>query len=441
MSTNEEKPEPVDDLRPFQIQLAERMKRLPAYLFARLNQMMYQKRRAGVDVIDMGMGNPTDPPADLIVDKLAEAAHDPKNHGYSPALGIANLRREVASRYLKKWGVRLDPESEVITTLGSKEGFSHLCLALIGPGDTAIVPAPTYPAHMYAVSLASGNAITLEVADSEKFLSNVAYICQHIEPRPKMVILNYPHNPSTVTVEPPFYVEAVKLARKYGFILISDLAYADVCFDGYQAPSLLAVPGAKNVAVEFTTMSKGFSMAGWRIGFCAGNPEIVRALGTIKAYYDYGMFRPIQIAAIMALRHCEGAVEAQAKEYQHRRDVLCDGLKRIGWDVTPPRASMFVWAKIPEPWAKMGSLDFAMKLLEDAGVVVSPGAGFGPAGEGYVRIALIENENRIRQAVRSIGRALGSEAKTGDALAPSFTGGLRHSAISSSTSPPGKAGG
>jgi alanine-synthesizing transaminase len=412
MSTHEEKPEPVDDLRPFQIQLAERMKRLPAYLFARLNQMMYQKRRAGVDVIDMGMGNPTDPPADLIIDKLAEAAHDMKNHGYSPALGIANLRREVASRYLKKWGVRLDPESEIIVTLGSKEGFSHLCLALIGPGDTAIVPAPTYPAHMYAVSLASGNAITLEVADSDKFLSNVAYICQHIEPRPKMVILNYPHNPSTVTVDLPFYAEAVKLARKYGFILISDLAYADVCFDGYQAPSLLSVPGAKNVAVEFTTMSKGFSMAGWRVGFCAGNPEIVRALGTIKAYYDYGMFRPIQIAAIMALRHCEAAVEAQAKEYQHRRDVLCEGLRRIGWDVTPPRASMFLWAKIPEPWAKMGSLDFAMKLLEDAGVVVSPGAGFGPAGEGYVRIALIENENRIRQAVRNIGRALGSEPKT-----------------------------
>ena len=261
------------------------------------------------------------------------------------------------------------------------------------------------------MSLASGNAITLEVADNEKFLSNIAYVCQHIQPRPKMVILNYPHNPSTVTVEQQFYVEAVKLARKYGFILISDLAYADVCFDGYQAPSLLSVPGAKNVAVEFTTMSKGFSMAGWRVGFCAGNAEIIRALGTIKAYYDYGMFRPIQIAAIMALRHGESAVEAQAKEYQRRRDVLCDGLKRIGWDVTPPRASMFVWAKIPEPWAKMGSLDFAMKLLEEGDVVVSPGAGFGPAGEGYVRMALIENENRIRQAVRNIGRCLaGGEA-------------------------------
>src|SRR5262249_7917484 len=281
MTNPTEKPEPVDDLRPFKIHLADRMTRLPAYLFARLNQLMYQKRRAGADVIDMGMGNPSDPPADFIIEKLAEAARDPKNTAYSPWAGIPNLRREVASRYLKKWGVRLDPESEAIVTLGSKEGFSHLCLALIGPGDTAIVPAPTYPAHMFAVTLAAGNAITLEVADNDKFLSNVAYICQHIEPRPKMVILNYPHNPSTVTVDPPFYVEAVKLARKYGFILISDLAYADVCFDGYQAPSLLAVPGAKDVAVEFTTMSKGFSMAGWRIGFCAGNAEIVRALGTI----------------------------------------------------------------------------------------------------------------------------------------------------------------
>ena len=274
-----EAPEPVDDGRPFQIQVSDRLKRLPAYLFARLNQLMYQKRRAGDDVIDMGMGNPTDPPADMVIEKLAEAARDPKNHGYSPSLGILSLRREVASRYLKKWGVRVDPESELIVTLGSKEGFSHLCLALIGPGDTAIVPAPTYPAHLYGVSLASGNAITLEVADSEKFLSNVAYVCQHLEPKPKVVILNYPHNPSTVTVEREFFVDAVKLARKYGFILISDLAYADVCFDGYQAPSLLSVPGAKNLAVEFTTMSKGFSMAGWRIGFCAGNAEIIRAWG------------------------------------------------------------------------------------------------------------------------------------------------------------------
>jgi alanine-synthesizing transaminase len=446
MSNPPDNPEPVDDLRPFKIHLAERMNRLPAYLFARLNQLMYQKRRAGEDVIDMGMGNPSDPPAELIIEKLAEAARDPKNHGYSPVVGIPNLRREVASRYLKKWGVRVDPESEVIVSLGSKEGFSHLCLALIGPGDTAIVPAPTYPAHMYAVTLAAGNAITLEVADSEKFLSNIAYVCQHIQPRPKVVILNYPHNPSTVTIEPAFYAEAVKLARRYGFILISDLAYADVCFDGYQAPSLLSVPCAKEVAVEFTTMSKGYSMAGWRIGFCVGNAEIVRALGTIKAYYDYGMFRPMQIAAIMALRHGESAVEAQSKEYQRRRDVLCDGLRRIGWDITPPRASMFLWTKIPPPWTSMGSLDFSMKLLEEADVVVSPGAGFGPAGEGYLRIALVENEFRIRQAVRNIARCLGSESKSSSnalpaSLAPGSAGGSNAaSAESIGTSPPAPKG-
>ena len=403
---------PADDERPFQIQVADRMKRLPAYLFARINQLMYQKRRAGDDVIDLGMGNPTDPPADLVIEKLAEAAHDPRNHGYSPALGITNLRREAAAKYLKKWGVRLDPESEVIATLGSKEGFSHMCLALMGPGDTAIVPAPSYPAHLYGVALASGNVISLEVADNEKFLSNIAYTCQHLYPKPKLVILNYPHNPSTVTVEPEFYGDAVKLARKYGFMIISDLAYADVTFDGYQAPSLLATPGAKGLAVEFTTMSKGYNMAGWRVGFCAGNAEMVRALGTIKAYYDYGMFRPIQIAAIMALRHTDANVEEQAQTYQRRRDVLCEGLRRLGWNITPPKASMFVWAKIPEPWAsRMSSLEFATKLLEEGDVAVSPGAGFGPAGEGYLRLALIENENRLRQAVRQIAKCLGGDSK------------------------------
>ncbi len=269
--------DPADDSRPFAIQVSERMKRLPAYLFARINQLTYQKRRAGDDVIDMSMGNPSDPPSDVVIEKLAEAARDPKNHGYSPSLGIMSLRREAGAKYMKKWGVRLDPESEIIATLGSKEGFSHMCLALLGPGDSAIVPAPSYPAHTYGVALASGNAISLEVADNEKFLSNIAYTCQHLYPKPKLVILNYPHNPSTVTVDPEFYVEAVKLARRYGFMIISDLAYADVTFDGYQAPSLLATPGAKELAVEFTTMSKGYNMAGWRVGFCAGNPEMIRA--------------------------------------------------------------------------------------------------------------------------------------------------------------------
>jgi alanine-synthesizing transaminase len=401
--------EPINRERPFSIQVADRVKRLPPYLFAQINRLMYEKRRAGNDVIDLGMGNPSDPAEPLVVDKLAEAARDPKNHGYSEPLGLAGLRREVAGKYFKQFGVRLDPQGEVIVCLGSKDGFSHMCLALMGPGDTAIVPAPSYPAHMYAVALASGNAILLEVYDSQKLLSNIAYTCEHLYPKPKLLIVNYPHNPSATTVDPEFYVDVVKLAKRHGLMVISDLAYADVSFDGYRSPSFLAAPGAIDVGVEFTTMSKGYNMAGWRVGFCAGNREMIRALATIKSYYDYGMFSPIQIAAIVALRHTDAAVEAQARVYQRRRDVLCDGLERLGWPITRPKATMFVWAKIPELWAsRMGSFDFAMKLLKEGDVAVSPGAGFGPAGEGYLRMALVENEERIRQAVRQIGRCLGS---------------------------------
>ena len=399
--------------KPFSIEVADRVKRLPPYLFARINKLMHQKRRAGNDVIDLGMGNPSDPPQDLVIEKLAEAARDPRNHGYSESLGLLNLRRDVAGKYLKYYGVRLDPEKEVVTCLGSKEGFSHMCLALMGQGDTAIIPAPTFPAHIFAVSLAGGNHILLDVGDTDMFLSNVAYTCQHLFPKPKLLIVNFPHNPTTLVVELDFYVEVAKLAKRYGFMVISDLAYADVTFDGYKTPSFLSAPGALDVGVEFTTMSKGYNMAGWRVGFCAGNAEMVRALSTIKTYYDYGMFQPIQIAAIMALRHTDAAVEAQAKIYQSRRDVLCEGLERQGWPITRPKASMFVWAKIPEPWAsKMSSFDFAMKLLEEGDVVVSPGGGFGPAGEGYLRLALVENEKRLRQAVRQIGRCLGTQSST-----------------------------
>jgi len=400
--------EPPSSNRQFSIQVADRVRRLPPYLFAQINRLMYEKRRAGDDVIDLGMGNPSDPPQEIVVEKLAEAARDPKNHGYAEPQGIMSLRREVASKYFKQQGVRLDPQREVVVCLGSKEGFSHMCLAMLGPGDTAIVPTPSYSPHLYGVALAAANAILLEVADSQNFLTNIDYTCRHMVPRPKILIVNFPHNPSTVTVEPGFYVEVVKLAKKYGFMVISDLAYADVTFDGYRTPSFLAAPGAIDVGVEFTTMSKGYNMAGWRVGFCAGNPEMIRALSTIKGYYDYGMFRPIQIAAIMALRHTEAAVEAQAKVYQGRRDVLCDGLARLGWPIERPKATMFVWAKIPEPWSsQMNSFDFAMKLLKEGDVVVSPGGGFGQAGEGYLRMALVENENRLRQAVRQIGRCLG----------------------------------
>jgi alanine-synthesizing transaminase len=260
---------------------------------------------------------------------------------------------------------------------------------------------------MYAVGMAAANAILLEVFDSEKLLSNIAYTCQHLFPKPKVLVVNFPHNPSATTVEPEFYVEVVKLAKRYGFMVISDLAYADLTFDGYRTPSFLAAPGALDVGVELTTMSKGYNMAGWRVGFCAGNPEMVKALSSIKGYYDYGMFAPIQIAAIVALRHTQASVEAQAAIYQGRRDVLCDGLERIGWTIERPRAGMFVWAKIPSGWAEMGSFNFAMKLLKEADVAVSAGAGFGPSGEGYLRLAMVENEERLRQAVRQIGRCLG----------------------------------
>lgn len=398
---------PRDDTRPFRIEVADRVKRLPPYLFAAINAKKYKMRRDGLDVIDLGMGNPSDPPQDLVIEKLTEAAHDPKNHGYSKALGIPNLRREVAAKYLRKYGVSLDPDTETVVCLGSKEGFSHLLLALIGPGDTAIVPAPFFPVHVHGVNLAGGHAITLEVADSEKFLRDIAYTCQTLYPKPKLLIINYPHNPSSVTVEPEFFVEVVKLAKRYGFMVISDFAYADVAFDGYLPPSFLSAPGAKDVGVEFTTMSKGYNMAGWRVGFCSGNAEMVRALGTIKTYYDYGMFQAVQIAAILALRHTDAAVEEQSRIYQHRRDVMVDALRRQGWDITSPRAGMFVWAKVPEPWAsQMNTMDFATKLLDEAHVAVSPGSGFGPAGEGYLRLALVENENRIRQAIRQIGRCL-----------------------------------
>ena len=258
--------------------------------------------------------------------------------------------------------------------------------------------------HVYAVMLSAGNVIAIDCRDTEQFLSKIAFTCEHMYPRPKVVVVNFPHNPSTTCVDKEFYVELVKLAKRYGFLVISDFAYADICFDGYQAPSFLSVPGALDVGVEFTTMSKGYSMAGWRIGFCAGNPDMVRALATIKGYYDYGIFQAAQIAAIVAMRHCDAAVESIVAEYQARRDVLCEGLERIGWEVEKPRASMFVWVKIPEPWAEMGSIDFAMKLLDEGGVAVSPGRGFGEDGEGFLRLAIVENSQRLRQAVRQIGK-------------------------------------
>jgi alanine-synthesizing transaminase len=406
--------EPNTEQSPFRIDVADRVKRLPPYLFGKINALKYNKRRAGADVIDLGMGNPTDVPETGVIEKLCEAARDIRNHRYSVSNGLYNLRREVALRYARRHGVTLDPDTEVLAGLGSKEVFSHMCLALLGPGDTAVVPAPSFPIHVYAVALASGNVISLDCTQPDRFLSNVAATAENLYPRPKVLILNFPHNPSTTVVERDFFVDVVKLAKRFGFMVIHDFAYGDVCFDGYRAPSFLSVPGAKDVGVETTTMSKGYNMAGWRLGFCAGNSEMLRALATIKGYYDYGIFQPIQIAGIIALRMGEEVVDRQAAEYQARRDVLVDGLQRLGWEVEKPKASMFVWARYPQEWReRMGSIDFAMKLLEEAEVAVSPGRGFGEAGEGYLRLALVENEHRLRQAVRQIGRCLRGEKVPG----------------------------
>ncbi len=403
----------TSDAEHFDLEVAPRVRGLPPYLFGKINELKYRKRRAGIDVIDLGMGNPTDPPEEWVVDKLCEAARDTKNHRYSVASGVFNLRREVADRYEKRFGVTLDPDHEVVATIGSKEGFSHMCLALLGPGDTALVPAPSFPIHVHAIALASANVIALDVFDPNVFLSNIARVCESLFPKPKILVLNYPHNPTTAVVEKAFFEEIVKLAKKFKFFVISDFAYGDISFDGWQAPSFLSVPGAIDVGCEFTTMSKGYNMAGWRVGFAAGNRKMLDALKAIKGYYDYGIFQAVQIAAIVALRHGEAGRLAQVAEYQSRRDVLVDGLNRLGWQVESPKASMFVWAPIPEPWrSKMGSIDFAMKLLEEAEIAVSPGRGFGESGEGFLRLALIENEQRLRQAVRQIGRCLKPEKST-----------------------------
>ncbi len=391
----------------FDLEVAPRVRGLPPYLFGKINELKYRKRVEGIDVIDLGMGNPTDPPEQWVIDKLCEAAQDSKNHRYSAATGVYNLRREVAARYDRRFGVGLDPDHEVVATIGSKEGFSHMCLALLGPGDTALVPAPSFPIHVHAVALASANVIALDVRDPSAFLANVARVCESLTPRPKILVLNFPHNPTGVVVDVDFFAEVVKLARKYQFFVIHDFAYGDISFDGHQVPSFLSAPGAKDVGCEFTTMSKGYNMAGWRVGFAAGNRPMLDALKAIKGYYDYGIFQAVQIAAIVALRHGEDGRLAQVAEYQIRRDVMVEGLRRLGWEVATPRAGMFVWAAIPEPWrSRMGSIDFAMKLLEEAEVAVSPGRGFGEAGEGFLRLALIENEQRLRQAVRQVGRVL-----------------------------------
>jgi alanine-synthesizing transaminase len=394
----------------YDLEVAPRVRNLPPYLFGKINEVKYKKRQQGIDVLDLGMGNPTDPPEDWVIEKLREAALDSKNHRYSVANGVFNLRKEVANRYRERFGVSVDPDHEVVATIGSKEGFSHMCLALLGAGDTALVPAPSFPIHIHAIALASANVISIDVRDPQAFLTRVAQICESLYPRPKILVLNFPHNPSSTVVETAFFEEVVALAKKYRFFVIHDFAYGDIGFDGYRPPSFLSAKGAKGVGCEFTTMSKGYNMAGWRVGFAVGNRDMLGALKAIKGYYDYGIFQAVQIAAIVALRHGEEARQAQVAEYQNRRDVMVRALRRLGWEVPSPKAGMFVWTPMPEPWrSQMGSIDFAMKLLEEANVAVSPGRGFGETGEGYLRLALIENEHRLRQAVRQIGRCLRRE--------------------------------
>jgi len=399
----------------FSIDVSTRICRLPPYLFARLNALKAEKRRAGADVIDLGMGNPIDPSPDFVIQKLAESAKEPRNHRYSASIGIYNLRREVAKKYKRLYNVELDPDREIVATIGSKEGFSHLMLALLSPGDTVLVGDPAYPIHMYAVTLAGGSVVSVPLGNDEAFLNRIEQVMQFLQPRPKLIILNYPHNPCALTIEPKFWTQAVALAKKYNVLLISDFAYGETCFGNYKAPSFLAAPDAKDVGVEFSTMSKPYNMAGWRVGFCCGNHEMVRALATIKGYYDYGHFAPIQIASIMALRHGDEFVQSQSKIYEKRRDILVKGLRKIGWTVDPPRASMFVWAKVNEThlanWGGQGTLDFCLRLLEEADVALAPGAAFGPNGEGHIRIALVENEQRIKQALRQIDTTLNGRKK------------------------------
>ncbi|WP_041434028.1 aminotransferase class I/II-fold pyridoxal phosphate-dependent enzyme [Thermocrinis albus] len=384
-----------------------RVKKLPKYVFALVNELKYQMRRAGEDIVDLGMGNPDLPPAPHIVDKLCEVAKRDNVHGYSASRGIPRLRKAICDFYERRYGVKLDPDTEAILTIGAKEGYSHLILAMIEPGDTVVVPNPTYPIHYYAPIIAGGDAISVPIQEEnfeENFLKSLHDIIRSSFRKPKAVVVSFPHNPTTQCVSIEFFKELVNLALKEEVFVIHDFAYADLGFDGYEPPSILQVEGAKKIAVELYSMSKGFSMAGWRVAFVLGNEIMIKNLAHLKSYLDYGVFTPIQVASIIALESPYEIVQKNRDVYQKRRDVLVEGLRRIGWEVKKPKGSMFVWAKIPE-WIGMNSLDFAMFLLKEAKVAVSPGIGFGEYGEGYVRFALVENEHRIRQAVRGIKRA------------------------------------
>jgi alanine-synthesizing transaminase len=379
-----------------------RIKRLPPYVFSIVNDLKTKARWAGEDIIDLGMGNPDQATPGYIVEKLCEAAQNPRNHRYSASRGIPKLRLAICNWYKRNFGVKLDCETEAIATIGAKEGLSHLAMAIVGPGDVAFAPNPTYPIHTYSLILAGGNLRTIPLIDGSDFLSNLESAIKLTWPRPKLLMLSFPHNPTTSVVDIAFFEQVVALAREYELYIIHDFAYADIVFDGYRAPSILQVEGAKDVCLEFFSLSKSYNMPGWRVGFAVGNPTLISALSRIKSYLDYGIFQPIQIASIIALNGPRDAVDEIVAMYKNRRDVLCRNLNRIGWEVTPPKATMFVWAKIPGKYQEMGSVEFCKFLIKEAKVAVSPGIGFGELGDKYVRFALVENEDRIRQAVRGI---------------------------------------
>ncbi|MCG3116283.1 MAG: alanine transaminase [Candidatus Manganitrophus sp. SA1] len=384
----------------------QRIKRLPPYVFNVVNAMKIDARRRGEDIIDFGMGNPDQPTPTHIVEKAVEALENSKNHRYSASKGITKLRLAITDWYKRNYAVELDPDTEAIVTIGSKEGISHLALATLGPGDVVLVPSPTYPIHPYSVVIAGGEVRSIPLAPGRDFFEDMITAFKQTWPRPKMLIINFPHNPTTQVVELDFFKKIVDFARENQLLVVHDLAYADLVFDGYKAPSFLQVPGAKEVGVEFYTLSKSYNMPGWRVGFCVGNREMIGALTKLKSYLDYGIFQPVQIAAIIALNGPQDCVGEVVELYRRRRNVLVDGLNRIGWKIEKPKATMFVWAQIPEPFRQMGSLEFSKLLLTEAKVAVAPGIGFGEYGDDHVRFALVENEHRTRQAIQGIKKVL-----------------------------------
>ena len=385
---------------------SERILRLPSYMFANINEGKLKARQRGIDVIDLGMGNPDRPPSAHIIEKLCQVAHDRKAHRYSASRGIPHLRRAICRWYERRFGVKLDPEKEAVVTIGSKEGISHLTLAVLNRGDVVLVQDPTYPAYLYSAAIAGGNVTSLPMTEENNYIPDLEGVVGGMYPKPKMMILSYPHNPTAQVVDLEFFKRVVHFAKKEDILVVHDLAYSEICFDGYTAPSFLQAKGAKSVGIEFYSMSKTYSMAGWRVGFALGNRNIIGALAKIKGYYDYGIFTPIQVASIIALDSSQDCVRETCDVYRRRRDVFVKGLSRIGWKVSSPKATMYLWAAIPEKFRKMKSLRFASFLLEKAEVAVAPGIGFGTHGEGFVRFALVENEHRLRQAVRGIKKAL-----------------------------------